>query len=650
MSPQARRRRNTDLIRGENALRRLFSFARPYAPLIVIALLLSAGYSGTRYLRAYLVKPLLDEVVVPGAVLADSSNSPSWLPLPELSSETIEQKVPPDLSDPPPPLLEIRERFLEIAATAALLVLAMPALMFARGTVTEYFLGRVHIDIKRRVCSQLLVLPLRFYRDRKRGDLLSRTLQDVDTAHGALGIVFGNLFQALLSIPVGIAFLFAISWPLALVTLVLGPLVFGVIFGFGRRVRRTARHRQETLADVTQRLVEMLAGIKIIRAFGGEERERAAFDRETERFFRRSMRVVRNRMAARSLVEMLNSAIGVGIVVGGAWVVASGWSGLTTGDLAAFSAVLASTYKPVKDIARAWVRIMDAEPAASRFFELLDAPPVEPDSPDAVSIPRLSERITLRDVSFDYGGSPVLNSLSLEIKAGQRVAIVGRSGAGKTTLADLLLRFADPTSGRIEVDGVDLRRISRDSWTQQISVVTQEPFLFDGSLRENIAYGRPDASESEILAAARTAHVAEFANELDQGYETRLGDNGARLSGGQRQRVTLARALLKNPSVLVLDEATSALDHSSERWVQEAMDNRLGDGQTILVIAHRLSTVRRADRIAVLAAGRIVQWGSHEELLAQDGPYRELIGPPMGRGLDTDWIRWPGDTVGPIGH
>ncbi len=632
-SPPERQTSSSETTRRSLFGRLLATYARPFATLIALAMVLSLVFSGGRYLRAYLVKPILDDVLlVTGRVDVSSSD---WLPdLRELALggateserdlQAAERELPLEPQQRHALERQVRESVANILMLALVVVFAMPVVQFARSYLIEYVLGRVYIEIQRDLCAKLLALPLRFHHGRRKGDILSRILHDVRSAHTAVGLLFDDFIEAILMTAVGVGVLFFISPQLAAIFLVLGPLLFAVITIFTRQIRGSARRRQEKHADVTQRLIEILDGIKVIKAFRAEDAENAAFRRETQKLFRRGMRVVRNRVAARSLVEMLNNGIAIGTVVVGMLLVLRGRWGLTPGDLAAFAAVLATTYKPVKSLAKGWVRLIDAQPSVARLFEVFDSPLEIQDSLDAIAIDKLSRGIELRDVSFSYGRESVLKNISFELHAGEVAAIVGPTGTGKTTLVDLLLRFYDPTSGAIELDGIDLRRIQRRSIYEQIAVVTQEPFLFDVSIVENIRFGKPGAADDEVFAAARAANVDAFARQFPDGYETEVGAGGTRLSGGQRQRITIARAILKDPSILIFDEATSSLDPKSERFVQDAIESLFG-GRAVLLIAHRLSSIRRADKIIVLENGAVSQIGTHGDLIAKGGLYRELV-------------------------
>ena len=624
-----------------SALWRLAGYARPYLGLIGLAVLLAVTLSAGHYGRAYLIKPIFDDVLGPSAALRDAGETLSFglgelLPggSPEPGPGAGDEPAGATRGEATPASSEAEDRerlrssvgdsLSTIVLAIAIILVVMPLSMFAREYTVQWVLGRIDLDLKVDLCSRLLALPLRFHQERNRGDLFSRLMEDVRRSHQALNLLFGDFVESLVMLAVGAAALVFVSWKLSLVMLLVGPALFATISIFGRRIRKSARRRQEQFADVTSRLVEILEGIKVIKAFRAENTESEGFARAAEKLFRRGMRVVMNRVMARSLVDGMNNVAAIGVLLLGVFLILGGHWGLTLGDLAAFTAIAMTTYRPVRTLARGWVKLMDAQPSAERFFDVLDSPVEIADAKDAKSIPRLERGIRFREVSFSYGREPVLHRVDLEVGAGQMLAIVGPTGAGKTTLVDLLLRFYDPTGGSIEIDGVDLRRVRRDDLLDQMAVVSQDPFLFDGSIEENIRYGRPDASGEELRAAARAAHVEEFVSELAQGYDTEVGAGGARLSGGQRQRVTIARAILRDPAILVLDEATSSLDSKSERLVQDAIQKLL-PGRTAFVIAHRLSTVRAADQIAVIESGRVVQLGGHDELAAQPGLYRELV-------------------------
>jgi ABC-type multidrug transport system fused ATPase/permease subunit len=602
----------------------MLAYARPMACWIAVGLALTLLGGAGRIARALLTKPLIDDVVLSPGSPAAAIDLPAWIPRPARSAETPAHPVEGPRGENPL-AANLRERFALILAAAFAAVLLVPLASLGRGWAVEYALGRMRVAMQRDFCSRLLALPMAFHHGRRRGDVAARAIGDVDTAHAALGLLFGDLLQGVVTLGLCAAALLTISWQLALGCALIGPALLAALSLLGRRVRRAARRRQEQNAVLTERLLEILAGIRVIKSFRGEALEETAYSRQAERFFRRSMRVVASRVLARSLVELANGLVAVAALGVGVWLVLRGGFGLTLGDVVAFAFVSQQGYGPIKSLAAAWVQVLDAQPSAERFFEVLDHPGEPADASDAISIGPIARGLVVQAACFSYGREPVLRGVSFEVRAGEVVALVGRSGAGKTTLAELLLRLHDPDSGSIEIDGVDLRRVARDSLFAQVAMVGQDPFVFDATIRENLRYGRPGASDDEVLAAARAAHVDEFAARLPEGLDTSVGPGGARLSGGQRQRIAIGRALLKDPSLLILDEATSALDATSERSVQDAMRRLLTGARSVIVIAHRLSTIRRADRVVVLEGGRVVQQGTHADLAHAHGAYRELV-------------------------
>ena len=614
-------------------LSRMLRFARPYVGTIIFCVALTLVFSGGRYARAWLMQPLLDEVLLPAHALTSENVDISWSAFNPETSATVLSGLSTPSNNPKqslkttPNTIVANLRFILLAALA--LALVSPVVLFLRLYLLSFVLGRVSIDIKNTLTAKLLRLPLGFHRAKHSGETLNRALNDATTSEDALKLVFGDFLQAGAMVVGGTVTLFFISWQLTLVALLSAPAVIGTVAWFARRIRNSARRRQEQLGEVTQRLVDILAGIKVIKAFGGEMIEEKAFKREADRLFRRDMKVVKNRVLSRSLVDLFTGITGIVMLGLGAWLVIRGMWGITPGAVAAFATVLATTYRPLKTLSRGWSKLNEALASAERFFETLDMDAEHADRQDAVSIDDVRESIVFRDLSFQYDGASagelVLNNINLTVRAGEVIALVGRSGEGKTTLVDLLMRFHEPSHGAVEVDSRDIRDIRRESLMAQMALVSQEPFLFDTTILENIRYAKPNASNKDVMQAAAVARVDEFVDQLPEAYETEVGEFGMRLSGGQRQRITIARALLKNPAIMVFDEATSALDAKTEQTVQDAIDSLRGN-RTLFIVAHRLSTIRRADRIVVMERGQIAQLGTHDELMNQPGLYRELVG------------------------
>ncbi len=615
-------------------LRRLLAWARPFLALLLIAFACTIVFSAGRYGRAYLTKPLLDGVLIPVVETSAPPSAAQGPPAPDtdvaagLHVRLAEWLAPSEAAGGRPPG-SVTEALAQLLLAALVIVVLTPIALFGRTYLTEYALAHIAIDLKRDVARKLLRLPLAAHVDARSGDTLTRALADTDAAAGALDLVFQQILLGLTMLVIGVGTLLYISVPLTLLSLVVAPPLAWLVIAFGRRIQRSAERRQSQLGEVTGRLLAIVSGIKIIKAFGAEDTETRSFDAETDRLFRHDMRVARSRVLSRALVEALNSAAGIAVLVIGTGLVLRGRFGLTTGDIAAFATVLATTYKPVKNLARAHGRLIEHLASARRFFAVLDAPEETADAPDARPLPAGPIDVHFDDVSFTHtprpDGRALLEGVRFRLAPGEVVALVGASGAGKTTLVDLLLRFHDVDAGGISVAGVDVRALRRDALRESIALVSQEPFLFDATLVDNVRYGRPDASEADVRAAMRAARVEDFARALPEGAETRLGELGLRLSGGQRQRIAVARALLRDARIFVFDEATSALDVETERLVQDAIERLRGE-RIVLVVAHRTSTIRRADRVLLLDGGRIVEDGTVADVAARSARFRELTG------------------------
>ncbi len=515
----------------------------------------------------------------------------------------------------------------------ASMLLFVPAVVLAVGAIKAiatymqaYLMGvfgqRIIADIQNSMYAHIIRADLAFFHSKQTGGLIASFLNDANLLNEALGKALTGIAKDFLTLVFLIGVLFSMDWQLSLVTIIILPVAVFPVRKLGRRMRKASMHNQELTGNFSALLGETFAGARHIKAYGMEAYETGRVAQSNETRLQAMFTVIRNRAAGAPLMEFLGSvAVAAVVFYGGS----QGLSGrISTGEFFAFITALLLAYQPLKSIANFNTALQEGMAAAIRIFALLDTEPKIQDAPDAKPLVVRGGTVRFDNVVHAYSdGAPALNGISFEAAAGRTTAIVGPSGAGKSTTLNLIPRFYDAASGRVQIDGQDVRGVTQASLRAVVGLVSQESTLFNDTIRANIAYGRPGASEDEIVAAARSAAAHDFIVSLPKGYDTLVGEAGVKLSGGQRQRVAIARAMLKNAPILLLDEATSSLDTESERLVQDAL-RRLSQGRTTIVVAHRLSTVVDADRIFVVDDGRIVESGTHGELLARRGLYAKL--------------------------
>ena len=479
-------------------------------------------------------------------------------------------------------------------------------------------------EIRDRLYKHIQTLSLGYFNRQHTGSITSIVMNDVEQLQIALAVVFQRLFVEPINILTFVALLFIISWKLALIAIIIIPLAGIAILSIGRSIRRKSRRTQAKIAEIMQILTETLTSIRIVKAFVNEKEEIKNFTRESKHYFKLLLKRARLDLIAGPTTETFGVIIGVVLLwYGGMEVLAQ--KGVSAEDFIRFILILFSILGPIKQLSNVNLKIQIGAASAERIFGLLDTPPEIVEDPDPFELDVFNNSIEFDQIHFEYSDADerVLDGVTFTIKQGEVVALVGPSGSGKSTIADLIPRFFDVSKGALRIDGNNVRKISFSSLRGSMGIVTQEVILFNDTIRKNIAYGQYDVTEEAIQKAAKAANALEFIEQTPDGFDTLIGERGVNLSGGQKQRLAIARALLKNPPILILDEATSALDTESEKKVQKAIEVLMKD-RTVLVIAHRLSTVQNADKIVVLDKGKILEVGSHNELYEKGGLYRRL--------------------------
>ncbi|MEI7640279.1 MAG: ABC transporter transmembrane domain-containing protein [bacterium] len=565
---------------------RLMTYVKPYTRRVVFALIFLLLTSILTALSVYVIKPVIDKIL-----------------------------ANPDKTE--------ANYYLKLLPLAIILVYFLKGICtYIQSYLINWVGNKIIVDMRSQLYNHITGLSMRFFNNEKIGILISRITNDVTMVQGSMSNVLGNLIGSFFNITGLVILVFYLNWKMALLSLIVFPVAVFPIIKLGKRMKQSARKSQEKMGDLTATLNETFNGIRVVKAFGMEKYENNRFKLELDRLFGHIMTGVRASSIASPIMETIG-AFGIAAII---WYSGSQIIGgqMTTGTFFSFIAALLGLYPQIKKLNDMNNTIQGSMAAAERIFSVIDTAPDIVNDRHAVAFTEFKKEIDIKAVKFSYDkGRPVINGINFKIKKGMVVAVVGPSGGGKSTVADLLPRFYDVDFGKISFDGIDVKKIKIESLRAMVGIVTQETILFNDTIKNNIAYGQENISEEKLIEAATAANAYEFIRRMPKRFETMIGDRGVKLSGGQRQRLAIARAVLKNPPVLILDEATSALDSHSEVLVQKAINN-LMKNRTTFVIAHRLSTIRHADIILVMASGKIVERGTHLGLLKKGGLYTEL--------------------------
>jgi subfamily B ATP-binding cassette protein MsbA len=601
----------------ESLYKRMFKLVIKHWPFLLLSTLAALVYVALNSASIWLTASLINNILIDfQQLLADHSQ------MVEQGTLTLNEKLKfwtngLILRDTPQETLKV------LCLTIMVVFLTKNVFLYLKNismTVVQYHLIT---EMRNRLYEHFNSLSLSYFNQNKSGELTSIMINDVSNLRRALGTSFHQIIVEPINLLAFIFLLFIISWKLALLSLIILPIAGFTILVIGRSIRRKSKRTAAMIAGITNIITETLSSIRVVKAFAMEEYEVQRFFKETRQYFQLIFRRAKLRLLASPITETLGVMIGVLLLWVGGIEVLSG-KGLTPEDFLRFILLLFAMMDPLRKLSKVNVELQAGAASAERIFVILDTAPTIVNKQNAETIDTFEEKISFNNVSFRYeSDDTVLQDISFEIEKGSVVALVGSSGAGKSTLADLIPRFYDVNQGSITIDEQNIQNITLNSLRSMMGIVTQETILFNDSIRANIAYGQKIINDEQVLAASKAANALEFINELPEGIDTVIGEKGVKLSGGQRQRLAIARAIMKNPPILILDEATSALDTESERLVQQALETLMAD-RTVLVIAHRLSTVTNADKIIVLDKGEIKEMGTHNELMEKEEYYSNL--------------------------